>query len=265
MNPLVEHQAESDALCGVVYGGLFKLPQAALHSGVEVQVLAHRQVRPKNVKLRAHADRLVDLRHLAQDIVAGYERVTLGRRVEAGEDRDGRRLARAVGAEQPEALVGLHLERQVVQRDAVALPDLVQAEDLDERARRVAAALHSLALVPHVHILFLAVLLDPVLDRLSAEPHARVNRPALDHLERRGEARHARAHETRAGQPLRHATGELEHQSKVVLPPEAEEGRLGDAELSRQRRVQIHGERVDPCDVDEQELKGHAHFRTGVR
>ena len=75
----------------------------------------------ERIVLEDEAD--VPLPHVeAERILAAEEHAARGRRIEAGEDAEERRLARAGRAEQRQQLAGADIERHAVQRRRVLEP-----------------------------------------------------------------------------------------------------------------------------------------------
>src|SRR5262249_60222682 len=100
--------AEESPLCR--RGGL---PVHAVGAAEEAEVLLHGEVRVEREGLRHVARLALDLLALLLDVVTRHRGVAPRRRQQAAEHLDGRRLARAVGAEQAEYLSALDLQRQV--------------------------------------------------------------------------------------------------------------------------------------------------------
>jgi len=93
---------------------------AAVERGVVPQVVHGAQVKVNVGLLRHVPGALPDLFCLALRIVAQHPDLAAVAAQQAGEQVEHRRLARAVGTQQPKDLAALHLERQVVHRDQAA-------------------------------------------------------------------------------------------------------------------------------------------------
>src|SRR5207244_11474692 len=95
----------------------------------ETHVLVHRQVGKQGVALEYQADIALLRRHVA-DCVAAKADLAGIRRLEAGDDAQGRGLAAPARAEQAHQLALLHLQRQAVPGDLVVerLADLLELE-----------------------------------------------------------------------------------------------------------------------------------------
>ena len=88
----------------------------AVELGVQAQVLLGGQVAVERRVLEDEADVAADVVALAHDVVAGDARAARGRARERAEHVDRRRLAGAVGAEEPEDLAGGDLEAHAAHR-----------------------------------------------------------------------------------------------------------------------------------------------------
>jgi hypothetical protein len=117
------------------------LEPRALHpidAAEEVQVLHDREIAIERELLRHVADMLAHTLGKSRDVVACDGRLAVARPQKAAQDSDGRRLARAVGAEEADDLSRLRFEADRVHRNEIAEP-LGQAisddSDLADRRR----------------------------------------------------------------------------------------------------------------------------------
>src|SRR4030095_2031277 len=85
-----------------------------IHPRDEAQVLADRQVLPERETLRHVADVPLDRLRLAPDVKPKTGSLAAVGRQKPAQHPDGRRLAAAVGTEEPEDLAAQHAERQVL-------------------------------------------------------------------------------------------------------------------------------------------------------
>ena len=83
----------------------------SIEAADEGQVLDGRELLEEGARLRDVAQARLHLQRLLEHAVASHQRVTRGGADEAGEDLDGRGLARAVGADVPEHLAPADGER----------------------------------------------------------------------------------------------------------------------------------------------------------
>ena len=84
-------------------------------------VLAHRQLDVDARRLEDDADQTTNLLRLAYHVVATDRGAPAGRGEQGGEDPEQRGLAAAVRSEQAEDLAAPHAEREVDQRQRVAI------------------------------------------------------------------------------------------------------------------------------------------------
>src|SRR5690606_25800870 len=105
----------------------------------ELQVVLGAQVPIEAELLRHVADRRLDARGRARDVVPGDEGPPRGRREQAAQHADGRRLAGAVRAEIAEDLAAPDLEGDVAHRDEGA-EALAEIAHLDDRVAHGASA-----------------------------------------------------------------------------------------------------------------------------
>ena len=114
---------------------LVDVARRAVVAGEDRVRLAHREVRPHLRLLQDDADPLAEVPPRPLGIVAEHAHLAGVALAVALEDLDGRRLAGAVGPEQPEDLS--FLDREVDLPDRLEVPvGLAQAADLDRRHRR---------------------------------------------------------------------------------------------------------------------------------
>ena len=92
----------------------------AIDAAEEAQVLDHREVVVERELLRHVADVLAHPLGLARDVEARDGRSSAARPQEAAQHADGRRFARAVGAEEADDLAPPRLEAHVVDGDEIA-------------------------------------------------------------------------------------------------------------------------------------------------
>ncbi len=137
--PAVEQMVDLDARGRRAHGALDLRPRRADHAQREADVLGDRHVRVERVALEHHGD--VAIAGLeARDVAAvDRDRAAVGL-LEAGDDPQRRRLARARGAQQREELARLDVEVQALERDdrTMGLDDVAQADAAD-RAQPAAA------------------------------------------------------------------------------------------------------------------------------
>ena len=100
-----------------------------------LQVLEAAQVLVDGRVLAGQADSRAELAGVLDDVEAGDARRAAVRRQEGGENADGGRLARPVGAEKPEDAARLDAEVDLVEGDDVAVT-LPQAVGLDRGSPR---------------------------------------------------------------------------------------------------------------------------------
>jgi len=98
---------------------------------LQAHVLAAGQVGVERGLLQRGADRAAHRRALARDVQPGHARAAGGRRQQRRQHQHGRRLARAVGAEEAIDLAGRHPQIDAVDRAHAALEVADQAVDLD--------------------------------------------------------------------------------------------------------------------------------------
>src|SRR5207248_2715080 len=89
--------------------------------GMEVEILAAGQLVIEGRVLEHQPDPLPYARRITHDVDARNPRAARGRAQQSAEHRDGRRLARAVGAEKAEYLARLHVEVDTPDRLDVAV------------------------------------------------------------------------------------------------------------------------------------------------
>lgn len=126
--------------------------RVALEADVEEQVFLHRQVLVEHVELRAESKALLQVLHVASDFEATKDSAASRRVVQADEHVDhgglggvsgGRRetrqenLARAVGAEQAEALALVEVEVDAVHGPGLPVPAEALGETLDDQGRLI--------------------------------------------------------------------------------------------------------------------------------
>ena len=103
---------------------------------MEVEVLPHRQLTVERVLLGDDPDQLLGQRGMRDDVDRADERGAGGRYHARGEHPGGRRLAGAVGPEQPEDLAGADAQVEGVDgREVGARVDLRQLDRADHLAR----------------------------------------------------------------------------------------------------------------------------------
>jgi hypothetical protein len=101
---------------------------------VQAQVLRGGQVAVERRVLEDEADVAADVVSLAHDVVAGDARAARGGAREGAEHVDGRRLAGAVGSEEPEDLAGGDLEAHAPHGLDLA-EGLLEVGDLDRGSK----------------------------------------------------------------------------------------------------------------------------------
>ena len=106
----------------------------AAHRQREADVLGHRHVREQRVVLEHHAD-LALVRRQARQRLALEQDLAGGRRLEAGEHHQRRRLARARGPEQRQELAALDVEMEIVDDARDAVVGLADADEADDGVR----------------------------------------------------------------------------------------------------------------------------------
>ena len=124
------HAARERAHVGVGLGGEIEVVHHLVDPGVVVadaevarldaQRLAHGEKRIEHELLRHHAERAARRAIVGDHVVAHHARAAASARVEAGDDRDQRGLAGAVGPEQAEELA--LLDREVTPASACTAP-----------------------------------------------------------------------------------------------------------------------------------------------
>mmetsp|Transcript_24589 Transcript_24589/g.66880 ORF Transcript_24589/g.66880 Transcript_24589/m.66880 type:complete len:495 (+) Transcript_24589:183-1667(+) len=223
---------------GHVFGHLLdEMARHTAHSGVEEHVVAHGELGPQRVELGAHADAHLHLVHGRAQVVARDEGGARGGRVEAGEHGDGRRLAGTVGAQEPKALAFVDVKSEVVDAHLASREDLAKAEHLHGARVALQTTLQEDALSSHIGVLHLGHV-------LSIERGGRVHGFRI-----------VRVHAPGACTESGHA------------PPdghEAKEGVLRGAQLARQHRVEVDGDRVEPEGVEDHEEEGEAEVLVAV-
>ena len=92
----------------------------AVQSGVEAQILVHREILVEAEALGHVADALLDPLGLGGHVVAHHRAVAAAGIEDSAQHADGGRLAGAVGAQHAEDLTAVHAQRDVLHRDEVA-------------------------------------------------------------------------------------------------------------------------------------------------
>ena len=109
-------EREADALEQLVPAPAPLVRTQAVERGLEAQVVARGEERVERRLLQRGADRAPHLRALARDVEAADRGRARGRRQQRRQHVDGRRLARAVRAEEAVDLAGRHVQVDLVDR-----------------------------------------------------------------------------------------------------------------------------------------------------